>query len=226
MERVCGSCGRDAGTGAFCPHCGAQVDVVAAPSSPEPTPSSPEAVSTDPPRAPAKRRGCGTVFLIAVVVVIGLVAVGGLLAWRYVDNEVLANLQGFEAMEDMVGQFETLDLVPGPPGPCFDLEVDGGLVTGFDEVDCDGPRDVEAFFSAQFRDESFPGDGYLADAAEHTCGEAFIVYVGATVEASRYSLDWLVPSAQTWADGDREAVCLVVSADGSPLTGTIKGSAT
>lgn len=164
--------------------------------------------------------------MIVVVAVLGLVAVGGLLAWRYIEDELLPTVQGLEGMGEMVGEFETFDLVPGPPGPCFDLEVDGGLVTGFDEVTCEGPRDVEAFYSASFRDEAFPGDDYLADAANHTCGEAFVVYVGITVDASRYAVDWLVPSAQTWADGDREAVCLVVSTDGGPLTGTIKGSAT
>lgn len=163
--------------------------------------------------------------LIMVVVLLGLGAVGALFAWRFIENEILPTVQGIQGMEDMVGQFETLDLVPGPPGPCFDLEVDGGSVAGIDEVPCDGPRDVEAFYAAEFRDEAFPGEEYLADAADHTCREAFVVYVGTTVDASRHALDWLVPSAHTWAAGDREAVCLVVSADGSPLTGTIKGSA-
>jgi hypothetical protein len=166
------------------------------------------------------------VFLIALLAVLGLVAVGGLFAWRYIESELLPTVQGMQGMEELVGQFETIDLVPGPPGPCFDLEVDGGFVTGWDEVECDGPRDVEAFFSAEFRDEAFPGDSYLAGAAAHTCGEAFVVYVGTTVDASQHALDWLVPSAQTWADGDREAVCLVVSEDGAPLTGMVKGSAT
>lgn len=165
------------------------------------------------------------VALIVVVVVLGLVAVGGLFAWRFIETEILPTVQGFQGMEEMVGQFETIDLVPGPPGPCFDMQVDGGLVTGWDEVPCSGPRDVESFFFAEFRDEAFPGDDYLADAAAHTCGEAFIVYVGTTVDASQHGLNWLVPSAQTWADGDRTAMCLIVAGDGEPITGIVKGSA-
>lgn len=127
-------------------------------------------------------------------------------------------------MEEVVDEFGTVAMVPGPPGPCYDLEVEGGLVTGWTEVACDGPRDVEAFFWAEFEDEPFPGDEYLADAAADTCTEAFAVYVGTTVDQSRYAIDWLVPSADTWAGGDREAVCLVTSGTDSPLTETVKGS--
>ncbi|MEX1249276.1 MAG: septum formation family protein [Acidimicrobiia bacterium] len=173
-------------------------------------------------QVPAKRRGCSTGCLIIGVVVMAVLAIGAFIVWRYIESNILPTIQG---VEEVVDEFGSIALVPGPPGPCYDLEVEDGLVTGWAEVSCDGPRDVEAFFWAEFNDEPFPGDEYIADAAADTCAEAFEVYVGTTVGQSQYDLDWIVPSEATWAEGDREAVCLVVSGTGSPLTGTVKGSA-
>ena len=147
---------------------------------------------------------------------------GGYFAWRFIDSEVLPGIRGVTEVTD---QFAALNVVPGPPGPCYDLDVQDGVVTRWAEVPCDGARDVESFFWAEFRDEPFPGDEYLARAAGDTCGEAFALYVGTTADRSRYAVDWLVPSRATWAAGDREAVCLVVSGTGDPLTGVVKGSA-
>lgn len=231
MLRVCGSCGQDPGAGAFCQHCGTRLTGPGVTPSPtdESSPAPPPQPAVPPPapqpvvgsQVPTKRKGRGAGCLIAVFVVLAAVTAGMFLAWRYIDSEILPNIQG---MQEVVDQFDTLTAVPGPPGPCYDLEVEAGLVIGWVEVSCDGPRDVEAFFWADFRDEPFPGDEYLAGAAADTCEEAFALYVGTTVGQSRYAVDWLVPSQATWTGGDREAVCLVVSGTGSPLIGTVKGS--
>jgi hypothetical protein len=157
-------------------------------------------------------------------VLLVVVAGGGLLGWQWFESRVLPSILGTQEILDQFEELEGMTVVPGPPGPCYDLEVDGGVVTAWSEVSCDGPRDVEAFFWAEFPDGEFPGDEYVAGAADDTCGEAFAVYVGTSVESSQYDIDWLVPSASTWADGDRQAVCLVVSGSGSPLTGNVKES--
>jgi hypothetical protein len=240
VQRVCGSCGQDPGAGAFCQHCGTRLtgpgDMPSnqdeSPSAPPPQPAvpapPPQAVVPAPPpqapaasQVPARRKGRGAGCLIVVFVVLAAVTAGMFLAWRYIESEILPSIQGVQEVAD---QFENLTGVPGPPGPCYDLDVERGLVIGWVEVSCDGPRDVEAFFWADFRDEPYPGDVYIADAAAHTCGEAFALYIGATVERSQYAVDWIVPSEATWSRGDRETVCLVVSGAGSPLTGTVKGS--
>lgn len=147
------------------------------------------------------------------------------MGWRYFETRVLPGIIGTQEVFEQFEELEGMTVVPGPPGPCYDLEVTGGRVTAWTEVSCNGQRDVEAFFWADFLDDVFPGDEYLAGAAADTCGSAFAVYVGLPVEESRYVVDWLVPSEQTWTAGDRQAVCFVVSGTGAPLTTTVKGSA-
>lgn len=137
--------------------------------------------------------------------------------WGYITDEILPEVQ------ETTDQFTLLS--ESPPGPCYDFELDGGFISGWDEVSCDGPRQAEVSFAAAFEDNgTYPGDGYLDDTATDTCRTAFENYVGLTPEDSTYDVDWLTPTEELWGDGVRNGICLVVSDDGSPLTGTVKGS--
>lgn len=97
-------------------------------------------------------------------------------------------------------------------------------MTDWDEITCDGPRDMEVSFAASFEEGPFPGDEYLVDTAEATCLNAFETYVGLAPEQSQYDYDFLLPTAEMWADGRRNGICLVVADDRSPLVGLVKGS--
>lgn len=225
MERKCVSCGADPGAGSFCQHCGArQPDAESAPAAdqtpaappPEPSPPPPP-----PPQQPAqqpspKRRGLGLGCLIVAIVVLGVVGVGGYIAWNFVNDEVLPGL------EDATEAFSPLS--ESPPGPCFDIEERSGVLTGFEEVSCDGPRQAEVSFAALFEDGPFPGDQHLVDSATATCLTAFENYVGISPEQSAYDVDWMVPNENLWTSGVRNGICLVVTDDGSVLNGTVKGS--
>lgn len=127
-------------------------------------------------------------------------------------------------MQETTGQLSSLN--EAPPGPCYDIATEDGILTDWTEVSCDGPRQVEVSFAASFEEGPYPGDQYLTDTAADTCTTAFENYVGATPEQSAYDLDWLVPTEAMWADGVRNGICLVVADDGSALTGTVKGSET
>jgi Septum formation len=193
------------------------------PGQPVPAPTPPQVPAATPPLisgqpVPAKRSGCRSGCLIVGVVAVVLVVVGGFLAWRFFRNEVLP---GIQETVDEVGTFADT-----PPGPCYDLETDNGLLTGWTEVPCSGPRQVEVSFSASFEDGPFPGDAYLTDTAADTCVASFERYVGISPEQSAYDADWLLPTEDMWASGSRQGICLVVSDDGSALTGTVKGSDT
>ena len=153
---------------------------------------------------------------MAGVVVLGLVVVGAYLAWQFVSDEVLPGI------EETTELFTPLS--ESPPGPCFDLETESGVVTGWNEVSCEGPRQVEVSFAALFEEGPFPGDDYLNDNGADTCLNAFETYVGISPDQSEYDVNWLVPTEDQWADGVRKGICLVVRDDGSPLTGTVKGS--
>ena len=227
MERICDSCGADPGAGAFCQHCGARLDGSGSPATPTPpaAPSAPIPAATGPTppliagQTPAaKGSGCRSGCLIAGVVALVLLTVGGFLVWRYFNDEVLPGIQ--DAVD------EVTSFSDAPPGPCYDLVTQDGLLTGWNEVPCSGPRQVEVTFAATFEEGSFPGDDYLATTAKDTCTAAFQRYVGVSPEESVYGFDWLVPTEETWAGGARQGICLVVSGDGSDLTGTVKESRT
>lgn len=166
----------------------------------------------------AKRSGCRSGCLIIGVVALVVLVVGGFFVWRYFTDEVLPGIQG--AVDDVTSFSEA------PPGPCHDLETQDGFLTGWTEVSCSGPRQVEVSFAAAFDEGPFPGDEYLTSTAADTCLAAFERYVGVTPEQSAYDVDWLLPTEEMWADGALQGICLVVSDDGSVLTGTVKGSRT
>ena len=216
-ERKCPSCGADPGSGSFCQHCGSSLVEGAEPSDP----AAPVAAPSPPPQSVApepapKRRGLQGCLIAGVIVLVLLVA-GAFWVWRYISNEILPGVQ------ETTDQFTSLS--ESPPGPCFDIEVAGGLLTDWTEVSCDGSRDAEVSFAAAFEaDGPYPGDDYLTDTAADTCQTAFENYVRVSPEQSAYDVDWLVPTEDMWADGVRNGICLVVADDGSAITGTVKGS--
>ena len=218
-ERKCPSCGADPGSGSFCQHCGNSLAEQAVPS--DSTPQAPAPTPATPPQTPApapapKRRGLRGC-LIAGVVVLVLLVVGGFFVWRFVSNEILPGVQ------ESVEQFTVLS--DAPPGPCYDVEVEDGVLTDWTEVPCDGPHHAEVSFAAAFGAEGpYPGDDYMTDSAADTCRTAFENYVGVSPEQSAYDVDWLLPTEEMWANGVRNGICLVVAGDGSAITGTVKDS--
>lgn len=236
MERTCPSCGAEPGAGSFCQHCGTRLAGDEAPATDQPSAAAPPPESEAAPapapatppsgeQIPAKRSGCRSGCLIIGVIALAAVGLGGFLGWQYVSEEILPRVQdalpGIQATAD---EFATLSETPA--GPCYDIETEDDVLTGWTEVSCSGPRQVEVSFAATFEPGPWPGDDYLAETAADTCTSAFERYVGSTPDESDYGVEWLLPTEAMWADGSRQGICLVVSDDGSALTGTIKGSET
>lgn len=186
--------------------------------SPQPTAPPPPPQPTPVQQTPPQRRGLRTGCLIVGVIFLGVLAAGAYFGWRFINDEILPGVD--EATE----VFTPLD--ESPPGPCFDVQAEGGVLTDWTEVSCDGPRQVEVTFAAGFEDGPFPGDQYLVESAEDTCLNAFETYVGISPEQSRYDYDFLLPTEEMWDGGRRNGICLVVADDGSTLTGLVKGSET
>jgi hypothetical protein len=175
--------------------------------------------------AVAKRSGCRSGCLVVGGITLIALVLGGFLGWRFVTDEIMPRIRdalpGIQATAD---EFTTASETA--VGPCYDIETRDGVLVGWTEVPCSGPRQVEVAFAASFESGPWPGDDYLTDTAAETCTTAFERYVGIPPDDSEYGLEWLLPTERMWADGSRQGICLVVNDDGSALTGTVRGSGT
>lgn len=115
-------------------------------------------------------------------------------------------------------------------GDCFSAE--GDSVESVMVVDCEQSHTYEAFFVFDHEagpDEEYPGDDAMLDYADEACQPPFEEFVGTDYESSIWYITSVTPSAETWADGDREIICTLdqQDADGEAIevTGTAEGSA-
>jgi hypothetical protein len=96
-------------------------------------------------------------------------------------------------------------------GNCIDGDTQG-QVSRVKVVDCTSPHSAEVMGTFAINDGAFPGNEALVDQAEQRCPD--YVPEGADPQLAVY---YLVPSTETWAEGDRDVVCLIVSTE-APLT--------
>jgi hypothetical protein len=109
-------------------------------------------------------------------------------------------------------------------GDCFNRG-EGDQVSEVAGVPCDEPHVYEVYFLAQHPDGEFPGKDGLAAKAEELCLPPFEDYVGVPYQESKYVVETIDPSEETWADGDRATLCVLTTEDKSEQTGSAKGSA-
>ena len=117
------------------------------------------------------------------------------------------------------------------PGTCLvapaEVEVN---ITEVDAVPCDQEHTQEAYALVDYVSpdgegaDEFPGEEALTAFADGACAEEFEGYVGVSYLDSSLFFTYLLPSARSWEEDDREVLCLVTSA-GRPLTASVKGTA-
>ena len=108
-------------------------------------------------------------------------------------------------------------------GDCFD-DVAAGLneVEEVPVVPCEGPHANEVFALLEQPGQEFPGEEEMGSLAGEGCYAAFEDYVGAPVETSTLTAFPIAPTAESWAQGDREVVCVLTGS--GPRTGSARGS--
>ena len=116
----------------------------------------------------------------------------------------------------------------------FDLEIGFCFSTESNQletvivVDCEQPHEHEVFALVDHPAgdaEAYPGDDALLEYADTECRPPFEDYVDRDYETSIWYITSLTPSAETWADGDREIVCTVNQQDADEEPITVTGSA-
>lgn len=113
------------------------------------------------------------------------------------------------------------------PGDCFDDPPPERQLEQVDVVPCDQPHDNEVFGTVEHpaaSGEPFPGREAVVAYAEQACPAPFADYVGAGYDQSRFTLFPIVPSADTWAEGDRQVICALYDHQAGKLTGSMRGS--
>ncbi|MEZ4504155.1 MAG: trypsin-like peptidase domain-containing protein [Dehalococcoidia bacterium] len=113
-------------------------------------------------------------------------------------------------------------------GDCFSVppEGDGDVLFDVLVTDCNEPHEHEMFetLSAGGASDPFPGENTINDLWQTGCVDSFEAFVGIAYEDSRLDVGALVPTAESWVEGDREIACYVSDLFGEPLVGSMAGS--
>ncbi|MCI0678240.1 MAG: septum formation family protein [Actinobacteria bacterium] len=115
------------------------------------------------------------------------------------------------------------------PGTCFDdvdafFEEDSEGVSDVPTVDCEDPHDNEVYATFDVADGEFPGVDALVAEADERCLDVFEDYVGASYADSRFVYSYLLPTEDSWGQGDREIVCFLYDLNLEKLEGSAEGS--
>ena len=109
-------------------------------------------------------------------------------------------------------------------GDCLNDGAVEGEVSSVPTVDCAEPHDSEAYASIIMDDGDFPGDQAVTDQAESGCITEFNTFVGLDYESSTLDFSYYYPTEESWGQGDREILCLILDPAGQ-VTGSLEGAA-
>ena len=132
---------------------------------------------------------------------------------------LVVSLAGCNALGDTVGQVVDVD----GDTSAFDVTVGDCIndaeATAADEVsnvtvvECTEPHDYEAYETITMTEDEFPGETGVSSAADDGCYAAFEEFVGISYDDSLLTFTYFAPTEGSWADGDKEILCMVVDVD-------------
>lgn len=118
----------------------------------------------------------------------------------------------------------TTDVFTIGVGDCLNDGDATGDVSDVTVIDCSSAHDSEAYKSVTLTDGDFLGETATYDQAISDCTSAFPGFVGIDFDKSTLNFSYYYPTEASWAQGDREILCLVVDPAGK-TTGSLKGAA-
>ena len=187
-------------------------------------------------RTGEKGRGLAITGIVAgaVISVLAIIAVIGLVIFSIAVGSQASSTDPFDIpdypqdggvtvgpSEAAPGDGDTFTL---PVGACLD-NVPGGFISSSNLVDCAVPHTYEVFSSFLLPEAAFPGDDAIATAAQEGCDAAFPSFVGIPFDQSALNYQFVAPTEDTWAGGDREISCLLYDPAVEETTGSLAGSA-
>lgn len=94
-------------------------------------------------------------------------------------------------------------------GECYGQPPTSDLVESVEPISCDEPHGIEIYHVFDIDLPAFDADA-VSLASQDGCYDVFEGYMGISYEESWYGFDGLLPSSQSWNQGDREVVCFVM----------------
>ncbi len=109
-------------------------------------------------------------------------------------------------------------------GDCFnDSDAFSEEVFSVAGVPCSEPLDNETFAVFDLPLASYTDEDAMFELAHESCAARFESFVGKDYESSMLEITTMYPTAESWAQNDREVVCAVYDMDASKLVGSVAG---
>jgi hypothetical protein len=89
-------------------------------------------------------------------------------------------------------------------------------------IPCTDEHYWEVFMAQELSNDVFPGDIEMEEKAYYFCTAKFDPFVGISYRESEYEAFYFYPTESSWANGDREILCLAGSESGG-ITGSLAG---
>ena len=114
-------------------------------------------------------------------------------------------------------------------GDCVnDGDLEATEISSVEKPPCDELHDNEVYLTVELdattfpADAEYPGDDTVYTLADESCWASFETWVGASAYDTTLYYFPFYPSASSWAQGDREVVCLAYDSEGQ-VTGSLEG---
>ena len=93
----------------------------------------------------------------------------------------------------------------------------------FSAVPCTELHDAELYSIKTTNKNEFPGEEALFDEFSGSCVDEYFTYSGIEFDSSPHDVFPMVPTADSWLQGDREIQCFAFLVNGEQLGASIKG---
>ena len=111
-------------------------------------------------------------------------------------------------------------------GTCFDIPTATSIQT-VEQHPCNESHNAEVIFVGDHDGTTYPISLALDRFVGENCEPAFETYIGTDIESSGdLVIGYFYPDRDGWDSGDRTITCYVAKSDESPMTESLKGSAT
>lgn len=107
-------------------------------------------------------------------------------------------------------------------GDCVNQLVEGDDINRLPRVECSEPHQGEVVGKFSLEGSTFPGEDSVNEQAESRCFDLLDEYSPSTKDDDTIGLYYVIPTRASWAQGDREVICMAEHIEG-PRTGSIRG---